>query len=320
MGLFYFIKVSKLFYNYDYKEKIKTYKNMKKLLTLVILLMTTISFGQNISQWNFDNTTPATAMLPTTGSGTFTTIGGVVDNLTANVMPAGNPTAVGNLAYSIKTFPATGTLSGTAGFQFAVSTAGFSGPINITFDPRGSNTASRFQQYEYSINGGTTWTVFGNNGGLLTNGFTGTPMVTLVLPAETSNKSGFVFRIVSIFDPSGTDYSPVGYVSTPTPQTYGPGGTWRIDNFTVSNGALVLSTNQNQILGLQIYPNPTKNVLNILTNSNLTKNVQVYDMIGKEVINTQIENQLNVSKLTPGMYVARITEEGKTSTTKLVIQ
>jgi hypothetical protein len=321
MGLFYFIKVSKLFYNYDYKEKIKTYKNMKKLLTLVILLMTTISFGQNISQWNFDNPTPATAMLPTTGTGTFTLIGGVVDNLnTSGSMPLGNGTETTNLGYSIKTFPATGTGNRTAGFQFAVSTLGFNEPINITFDPRGSNTSSRFQQYEYSIDGGTTWTIFGNNGGLLTNAFTATPMVTLELPSAASNKSGFVFRIVSIFNTSGSDYSPVGYASTPTPQTYGPGGTWRIDNFTVSNGALVLSINQNQILGLQVYPNPTKNVLNISTNSNLTKNVQVYDMIGKEVINTQIENQLNVSNLTPGMYVARITEEGKTSTTKLVIQ
>lgn len=81
-----------------------------------------------------------------------------------------------------------------------------------------------------------------------------------------------------------------------------------------------LSTNQNQILGLQVYPNPTKNVLNISTDSNSTKTVQVYDMIGKEVINTQIENQLNVSNLTTGMYVAKITEDGKTSTTKLVIQ
>jgi hypothetical protein len=81
-----------------------------------------------------------------------------------------------------------------------------------------------------------------------------------------------------------------------------------------------LSTNQNQILGLRVYPNPTKETLNILTNSNLTKNVKVYDMIGKEVINTQIENQLNVSCLTTGMYVAKITEDGKTSTIKLVIQ
>jgi hypothetical protein len=287
---------------------------MKKLLTLVVLLMTTISFGQNITQWNFDNVTPATAMIPTTGTGTFTLIGGVEDNLTANVMPAGNGT-LGNLAYSIKTFPATGTLSGTAGFQFAVSTENHTDAINVTFDPRGSNTSSKFQQYEYSINGGISWSVIGNNNGALTNSFTSNPMVTLVMPTDASNKTGFVFRIVSIFNPLATDYAAVGATST-----YGPGGTWRIDNFTVSNGTVILSTNQNQISGLQVYPNPTKNVLNISTNSNLTKNVQVYDMIGKEVINTQIENQLNVSNLTTGMYVAKITEDGKISTTKLVIQ
>lgn len=42
-------------------------------------------------------------------------------------------------------------------------------------------------------------------------------------------------------------------------------------------------------------------------------------MIGKEVINTEIQNQLNVSSLTSGMYLVRITEEGKTSTEKIVI-
>lgn len=79
---------------------------------------------------------------------------------------------------------------------------------------------------------------------------------------------------------------------------------------TPVNICSTMGTNQNQILGLQVYPNPTKNILNISTDSNSTKTVQVYDMIGKEFINTQIENQLNVSNLTTG----------KTSTTKLVIQ
>lgn len=291
---------------------------MKKILTLVVLLMTTISFSQNIAQWNFDNTTPATAMLPTTGSGTFTTIGGVVDNLTSNVMPAGNPTATGNLAYSIKTFPVTLTGSGTSGFQFNVSTVGFTDAINVTFDPRGSNTASRFQQYEYSINGGTTWIVFGNNGGLLTNSFTSTPMVTLIMPPNASNQPGFAFRIVSIFNPSGSDYSAVGYAATPV-ANYSAAGAWRIDNFTVSNGSLTLSTNQNQISGLQVYPNPTKNILNITTDLDSTKNVEIYDMVGKKVLVENIQSQLNVSSLVTGMYIVKITEDGKTSTKRLAI-
>lgn len=292
---------------------------MKKLLTMVVLLMTTISFGQNITQWNFDNPTPATAMIPTTGSGTFTTIGGVVDNLnTTGSMPLGNGTATTNLGYSIKTFPLTLTGSGTAGFQFNVSTVGFTDAINVTFDPRGSNTSSRFQQYEYSINGGNTWTVFGNNGGLLTNSFTSTPMVTLVMPANASNQPGFAFRIVSIFDPSGSDYSAVGYTQA-TPSNYSAAGAWRIDNFTVSNGALVLSTNQNQISGLQVYPNPTKNILNITTDLNSTKNVEIYDMVGKKVLVENIQTQLNVSSLVTGMYIVKITQDGKTSTKRLAI-
>lgn len=293
---------------------------MKKLYSLLFFVITSVTFAQTtITQWNFDNPTPATAMLPTTGSGTFILLGGVVDNLTGGVMPAGNPSAAGNLAYSVKTFPASGTASGTAGFQFNVSTVGFAGPINITFDPRGSNTASRFQQYEYSIDG-TNWIVFGNNNGALTNTFTSSPMVALTLPVTTANNPNFKFRIVSIFDPAGSDYSPVGYQATPTPSNYGPGGTWRIDNFTVSSG--LLGIKQNTIAGLKIYPNPVSNgTLFIETSANAEKTVAVYDVLGKKVLNTKTsDNAVNVSSLHTGVYIVNITEEGKTASRKLVIK
>ena len=292
---------------------------MKKLYTLVLLMSISIVANAQtiITQWNFDDPTPATAMLPTTGSGTFTTIGGVEDNLTGGLMPAGNPST--GKAYSIKTFPAAGTASGTAGFQFAVSTAGFGGPINVTFDPRGSNTSSRFQQYEYSIDG-TNWIVLGNNGGVLTNAFTDTPMVTLTFPATANNNPNFKFRIVSIFDPSGSDYSPVGYQITPTPSNYGPGGAWRIDNVTFSSG--VLGVNQNNIAGLSIFPNPVTNAnLFITSDSNETKAVVIYDVLGKKVLSTSVTDQaVNVSALNSGVYIVKVTEAGKTATRKLVIK
>ena len=58
---------------------------MKKLYTLlsVFVLAITANAQTTITQWNFDAATPAAAMLPTTGTGTFTTIGGVEDNLTS---------------------------------------------------------------------------------------------------------------------------------------------------------------------------------------------------------------------------------------------
>lgn len=164
-------------------------------------------------------------------------------------------------------------------------------------------------------------------------------LVSSVTPETTANPSGS-----QIIDKVGYGTTPTGYegtgptgtalTSTTSVQRNNAGCSDTDNNstdFTTTlpvarnsstpvNICSTMGTNQNQILGLQVYPNPTKNILNISTNSNLVKIVQVYDMIGKEVINTQIENQLNVSNLTKGMYVAKITEDGKTSTTKLVIQ
>lgn len=292
---------------------------MKKIFTFLAILLATMSFGQTISQWNFDNPTPATAMLPTIGSGTFQTIGGVVDNVsTSGLMPAGNPTAAGNLGYSIKTFPTAGTASGTAGFQFNVSTVGFTSPISVSFDPRGSNTSSRFQQYEYSINGGNTWTIIGNNSGLLTNSFTSTPMVTITLPSNASNQPGFAFRIVSIFDPSGTDYSSVGYNAT-TPSNYSSAGAWRIDNFTIYTGTL--SVKQNSIKGLRMFPNPTESEFVYITSSSQeNKNIEIFDGLGKNVLNVTTSDQVNISTLESGIYIVKITEGENTSVRKLVVR
>ena len=80
-----------------------------------------------------------------------------------------------------------------------------------------------------------------------------------------------------------------------------------------------MATNQNQISGLLVYPNPTKNILNITTDLNSTKNVEIYEMIGKKVLVENTQSQLNVSSLVTGMYIVKITEDGKTSTKRIVI-
>lgn len=281
---------------------------MKKLYTLlsVFVLAITASAQTTISQWNFDAATPAAAMLPSTGSGTFATIGGVEDNLTSGAMPAGNPST--GKAYSIKTFPEAGAASGTAGFQFNVSTVGYSN-ITITFDPRSSNTGSKWQQFEYSING-TAWIVLSNNNGALANDFANPVSVTL--PATANNNANFKFRIVSIFAPSTTDYAPVG-------TSYGTGGAWRIDNFTVTGSTL--SIKDNAIAGLKVYPNPVTNgKLFISTDSNSEKSVVIFDVLGKQVVKTTATESVNVSNLKGGVYIVKITEEGKTATRKLVIK
>ncbi len=83
-----------------------------------------------------------------------------------------------------------------------------------------------------------------------------------------------------------------------------------------------LSVNQNQIAGLNINPNPvSKGVFYVNTTANETKNVVVVDLLGKQVLNTTTSgNEINVSNLNVGVYIVKVTEEGKTATRKLVIQ
>jgi hypothetical protein len=86
-------------------------------------------------------------------------------------------------------------------------------------------------------------------------------------------------------------------------------------NFTLANQSF------SQIDGLKMYPNPAKNNLFIETALNSDINVAIIDVLGKEVINSKVSNNtVNISGLSPGIYIVKITEEGKTSTKKLIIE
>jgi hypothetical protein len=81
------------------------------------------------------------------------------------------------------------------------------------------------------------------------------------------------------------------------------------------------SSSFSQIDGLKMYPNPAKNNLFIETALNSDINVSIINVLGKEVINSKVSNNaVTISGLTPGMYIVKITEEGKTSTKKLIIE
>ncbi|MBF00159.1 T9SS type A sorting domain-containing protein [Flavobacterium coralii] len=105
-------------------------------------------------------------------------------------------------------------------------------------------------------------------------------------------------------------------------------GNIEIDEIRVSTAwedvtpAATNSLNQNNIAGLKVYPNPlTGNVLNITSDNNADKTVAVYDVLGKQVLTAQVMNgTVNVSALTSGVYIVKVTEEGKTATKKLVVR
>ncbi len=84
----------------------------------------------------------------------------------------------------------------------------------------------------------------------------------------------------------------------------------------------VLSVAQVETNQFSVYPNPTSNgFVNIVGTGNEAINITVYDILGKEVLNTALNaNRLNVSSLTAGVYVLRITQNNASVTKKLVIR
>lgn len=82
------------------------------------------------------------------------------------------------------------------------------------------------------------------------------------------------------------------------------------------------SKNQDTIEGLSFYPNPVSNgKVYILSKLSLTKEIYVFDILGKEVLQTTLTTkELNVSALSPGVYMMRIKEGEATATRKLIIK
>ena len=97
------------------------------------------------------------------------------------------------------------------------------------------------------------------------------------------------------------------------------GGVIYYDDMTVIDNTLMAVSYQNQIEGLKIFVSNKQ--LNVISDSNDLKSVVVYNILGKQVINTTTSgNPINVSELSSGIYIVKVTENGKSNTLKVVIQ
>lgn len=82
-----------------------------------------------------------------------------------------------------------------------------------------------------------------------------------------------------------------------------------------------MGVKENNIAGLRVYPNPVTNgKFFISTDANSEKSVAIFDVLGKQVVKTTATETVNVSNLNAGVYIVKITEEGKTATRKLIIK
>ena len=76
------------------------------------------------------------------------------------------------------------------------------------------------------------------------------------------------------------------------------------------------------IEGLSFYPNPVSNgKIFISSKSMQDKEVAIYDVLGKKVLQaTLTAKELNISSLSPGVYIIKIKEGEATATRKLIVK
>ncbi len=79
---------------------------------------------------------------------------------------------------------------------------------------------------------------------------------------------------------------------------------------------------ESSIEGLSLYPNPVTNgKVYIATKNDSEKEIQIFDVLGKKVFYTQLNSrELNISSLSPGVYIIKIREEESTATRKMIIR
>jgi hypothetical protein len=84
------------------------------------------------------------------------------------------------------------------------------------------------------------------------------------------------------------------------------------------------SLKDNPIEGFATYPNPVTNKrFTIKSNSSETKEVSIFNVLGKRVLSSSfsgVKSDVDVTSISSGLYILKVTEGIKTATSKLVIR
>ena len=81
----------------------------------------------------------------------------------------------------------------------------------------------------------------------------------------------------------------------------------------------VLSTEEATIESLQVFPNPTNDIIYIRSLDKIDK-VEIYNLLGNQVLVTTKTDKVDLGLLAKGMYLAKIYSAEKFSVKKIKVQ
>ena len=208
------------------------------VFTLALASLATVGQAADIVRFNFNSVTAdantATGTLsPSFGSGTASLVGGVTSTFASGDANGGSSDlAVGDDSGWNTTGYAAATVGDkTRGVQFLVNTIGYT-DIVFGYDLRHSNTSSKWEQVQYTLNGATftDFTQFSVTAGDV---WANARLVDFTSIAGAANNANFGVRVLSTFAPTTSNY-----VASTTGSNYSTTGTWRFDSVSVSGNAI----------------------------------------------------------------------------------
>ncbi|MCG2420536.1 T9SS type A sorting domain-containing protein, partial [Aequorivita sp. F47161] len=81
-----------------------------------------------------------------------------------------------------------------------------------------------------------------------------------------------------------------------------------------------LGVSDNDIVGFSYYPNPTEGIVNLKSVDNID-HVSLYNLLGQVVIDNRVDatsSQIDISGLSTGTYLMKVTINGETGTYKVL--
>ncbi|WP_397446981.1 endonuclease [Polaribacter sp. R77954] len=92
-----------------------------------------------------------------------------------------------------------------------------------------------------------------------------------------------------------------------------------VDDFG-KHSAIVLSADQFNTEGIKFYPNPASNFIKIQnTNNNSIQNISIVDILGKQVLHlANPSKEINIQKLSKGIYILKFAVDHQIYTTKFI--
>jgi hypothetical protein len=211
-------------------------------VTSSVVTLTVSSTAVPLAFWNFNGIFDATNPAPYQGIGTASAVS--VDAFVQPTRDGNDITPEPNTAWGTQNYPSPSVSNKQAGVQFNVSTVG-ARHIKVSFDLRGTTTASKYQRLQYTTNG-TTWLDYPTSGsiGALQAGTYNSFSYDLTGFAGVANNPNFGIRIVPEFENTARygNTNNANYVGING--GYSGGGTLSYDLVQITGDAIVGSNKQ----------------------------------------------------------------------------